>query len=65
MMGPNNERAAQMISCFLAGVFVAFAFGMFNEAVREIRDAYTQATECRSYTITELAQEPGPLEDCQ
>jgi hypothetical protein len=65
MMGPNNERAAQMISCFLAGVFVAFAFGLFAVAAKGWRDAYTQATECRSYTITELAQEPGPLEDCQ
>ena len=54
MMGPTNERSAQMISCFLAGVFIVFAFGMFSLVVGEIRDAYSEATQA-----TEAAQSYG------
>ena len=54
MMGPTNERASQMISCFLAGVFIVFAFGLFGEVVREVRDAYSEATQA-----TEAAQSYG------
>ncbi len=54
MMGPTNERSARMISCFLAGVFIVFAFGLFAEAAREIRDAYSEATQA-----TETAQSYG------
>ena len=56
MMGPTNERATHMISCFLAGVFIVFAFGLFGEVVREVRDAYSQATEA-----TEATQPDGSL----
>jgi hypothetical protein len=45
MMGPTNERASQMISCFLAGVFIVFAFGLFSLVVGEIRDAYSEETQ--------------------